>query len=156
MTLPNVPYDSVCFICIGTDRSTGDSFGPLVGTALEKKGYQVFGTLKYPVHAMNLEETIAKLPKGKTIIAVDAALGKMESVGNIKVEAGAIKPGTGVGKELPSVGDYRIKGVVNVGGYMEYLVLQNTRLNVVMEMVDKTIEIIAEAYPVTPMVYLAL
>jgi hypothetical protein len=38
------------FLCIGTDRSTGDSLGPLVGTMLEEAGYpHVIGTLQYPL-----------------------------------------------------------------------------------------------------------
>ena len=48
-------------LCIGSDRVTGDSLGPMVGSALEeryKKSIPVFGTLKMPVHALNLEETI--------------------------------------------------------------------------------------------------
>ncbi|NLA06754.1 MAG: DUF1256 domain-containing protein, partial [Firmicutes bacterium] len=45
-------------------------------------------------------------------------------------------PGTGVSKTLPPIGDIHVTGIVNVGGYMEYLVLQNTRLSVVMKMAD--------------------
>ena len=48
----------VIFLCIGTDRSTGDSLGPLVGHKLRKcrlKKAAVIGTLDKPVHAMNLE-----------------------------------------------------------------------------------------------------
>ncbi len=42
----------------------------------------------------------------------------------------------GVNKDLPSIGDISITGVVNVGGLMEYMVLQNTRLNLVMNMAE--------------------
>lgn len=42
--------------------------------------------------------------------------------------------GAAVNKSLPLVGEIHITGVVNVGGFMEYLVLQNTRLNLVMRM----------------------
>ena len=54
----NIP---LILVCIGTDRSTGDALGPLVGTKLEQidiKNLQVFGTLDEPVHALNLEEKI--------------------------------------------------------------------------------------------------
>ena len=50
--------EGVMFLCIGTDRSTGDSLGPLVGHKLRRqrlKGAAVIGTLDKPVHAMNLE-----------------------------------------------------------------------------------------------------
>lgn len=42
----------------------------------------------------------------------------------------------GVSKTLPPVGDIHVTGIVNVGGYMEYLVLQNTRLSVVIRMAE--------------------
>ena len=48
----------VMFLCIGTDRSTGDSLGPLVGHKLRARKLRraaVIGTLERPVHAMNLE-----------------------------------------------------------------------------------------------------
>ena len=44
------------------------------------------------------------------------------------------KPGAGVNKQLPEVGDIHITGIVNVSGFMEFFVLQNTRLNLVMKM----------------------
>ncbi|KUK37170.1 MAG: Putative sporulation protein, partial [Thermacetogenium phaeum] len=70
------------------------------------------------------------------IIAVDASLGQPQNVGAITIGKGHLKPGTGVHKELPPVGDIFITGVVNIGGYLEYLVLQNTRLGLVMKMAD--------------------
>ena len=53
----------VLLFCIGTDRSTGDSLGPLIGHKLRDLGQknervQVVGTLDCPVHAMNLEQAI--------------------------------------------------------------------------------------------------
>ncbi len=129
-------------ICIGTDRSTGDCLGPLVGSKLnevEQDFYHVYGTLEDPVHARNLEEKlelIMKTHKDAIIIAIDACLGQLESVGYINIATGALKPGAGVQKSLPSFGDIHITGIVNVGGFMEYLVLQNTRLSLVMKLAD--------------------
>lgn len=138
-------YDSarpIVILCIGTDRSTGDSLGPLVGSHLKELVHpmiRVYGTLDYPVHAVNLEETLDSIRRdyGKPfIIAVDACLGRTESIGYINLKPGPLQPGTGVNKTLPEVGDLHIVGIVNVGGFMEYLVLQNTRLSVVMKMAD--------------------
>lgn len=39
-------------------------------------------------------------------------------------------------KDLPEVGDLHINGIVNVSGFMEYFVLQNTRLHLVMNMAN--------------------
>ena len=70
------------------------------------------------------------------IIAVDACLGSTEHVGCISIGEGPIKPGAGVNKDLEPVGDMHITGIVNFGGFMDFFILQNTRLGVVMKMAD--------------------
>ncbi|NQX68413.1 spore protease YyaC [Paenibacillus alba] len=134
-------YQPIVVICVGTDRSTGDSLGPLVGTHLNRiatlRNLHLFGTLDEPVHAMNLSETVANIQQqfeNPFIVAVDACLGQVSSVGCIQVADGPLKPGAGVNKDLPPVGDIHVTGIVNVGGFMEYFVLQNTRLSLVMNM----------------------
>lgn len=141
--------NGIFFACIGTDRSTGDSLGPLVGTKLALLGYNVIGTIDNPLHAENLAERLAvEIPFGMTtVIAIDASLGMSSSVGKVYVKHGPLKPGTGVGKNLPPVGQYHITGVVNVGGFMEYFVLQNTRLSLVMNMADQIVQVIQGAVP---------
>ncbi len=129
-------------LCIGTDRSTGDCLGPLVGSKIDlmqQDFFAVYGTLDQPVHASNLKETlehINNLYQNPFIIAVDACLGRLESVGCIHLGDGSLLPGAGVNKDLPPVGQIHITGIVNVGGYMEYMILQNTRLNLVMRLAD--------------------
>lgn len=132
----------IVLVCIGTDRSTGDCLGPLVGSKLsevEQEFFQVYGTLDQPVHAANLEEKLQEIVaiyRNPLIIAVDACLGRLENVGTVNIGIGALKPGAAVNKSLPEVGDIHITGIVNVGGFMEYMVLQNTRLNLVMKLAD--------------------
>ena len=136
------PERPIILLCIGTDRSTGDCLGPLVGTKMDQLNqdfFIVYGTLDKPVHASNLRETLQEINtyfKNPFIIAVDACLGRLENVGSIQLGNGSLQPGAGVNKELPPVGQVHITGVVNVGGFMEYLVLQNTRLNLVMRLAD--------------------
>ncbi len=133
---------NLVILCIGTDRSTGDSLGPLTGTLLMKTGMlpaEVIGNIHNPVHASNLQEIIEEIKnkyRNPFIIAIDAGLGKQSSVGYIDVKKGPLKPGTGVNKQLPEIGDMHITGLVNVGGYMEYLVLQSTRLSIVLKMAE--------------------
>ncbi|MFP9128075.1 spore protease YyaC [Niallia sp. BSM11] len=130
----------IVFVCIGTDRSTGDSLGPLIGTLLAEKklgSFFVYGTLNEPIHALNLEEKMMEIHekhKDPFIIGIDACLGRMKSVGVIHLGDGPVKPGSGVKKELPPVGNIHITGIVNISGLMEFLVLQNTRLSLVLEM----------------------
>jgi len=135
-------YKNIIFLCIGTDRSTGDSLGPLIGYKLSHLRYNniaIMGTLDEPIHAKNLEEKVKEIKRifdNPFIIAIDACLGHSESVGRINICNGPIYPGAGVNKNLLPVGNINITGIVNVSGYMEYFVLQNTRLNIVMKMAD--------------------
>lgn len=132
----------IVVVCVGTDRSTGDSLGPLIGTSLSKyksPHFSLFGTLEDPVHAMNLDDTLIEINQRfhkPFVIGIDACLGQVSSVGSIQVGMGPVRPGAGVNKDLPPVGDIHITGIVNVGGFMEYFVLQNTRLHLVMKMAD--------------------
>lgn len=141
--LPSHNNQPIVIICIGTDRSTGDSLGPLIGSFLHDAGmklFHVYGTLEYPVHAMNLKdimEHVKKTYKKPFIVGIDACLGRLGSIGEIKVGTGPIKPGAGVNKKLPEVGDAFITGIVNMAGHMEFIVLQNTRLNLVMKLAKK-------------------
>lgn len=135
-------FGSVVFMCIGTDRSTGDSLGPLIGyklSNLRHSNVYVYGTLDNPVHAKNLSEIINNVyahHPNPLVIAIDACLGIIEHVGYINISKGSIKPGAGVNKDLPEVGNISITGIVNISGFMDFLILQNTRLNLVMKMAD--------------------
>lgn len=132
------------FLCIGTDRATGDCLGPLIGHELISRieryqGIYLFGTLASPVHAKNLEDTIEHINKSfddPFIVAIDSSLGNADRIGYMSVKKGPIKPGAGVNKVLPPVGDISITGVVNMGGVMEFMVLQSTRLSTVMNMAN--------------------
>lgn len=133
---------SLVFICIGTDRSTGDSLGPITGYKIGSINYEnvyVFGTLEKPVHAKNLSEMVCRIEHEcikPCVVAIDACLGRMDRVGFLSVGEGPLKPGAGVSKDLKPVGDVFLTGIVNFGGFMDFLILQNTRLHVVMKMAD--------------------
>ena len=137
------------FLCIGSDRATGDCLGPIVGYKLRQlnmSGCSVYGTLEYPVHARNLEETIEYIEAfhgEPIIIAIDASLGRSSHVGYFTLGRGALKPGAGVDKELPSVGDLYITGIVNMSGFLDHMLLQTTRLHIVMKLADRICEGIA-------------
>ena len=135
-------WRGLLFLCIGTDRSTGDSLGPLIGYKLKERrmrNAKVLGTLEKPVHAMNLGEYL-KLVKQKypdyLIVAVDASVGNAEHVGYITLGKGPLKPGLGVSKELKEVGDLFITGIVGSCGSQDPLMLQSIRLSVVMRLAD--------------------
>lgn len=132
----------IVFLCIGTDRSTGDSLGPLVGDKLRflvRDRIYLYGNLEYPVHAKNLREIIDEIKLQYTnpyIVAIDACLGSLQNIGKIFVEKKPLTPGAAMNKDLPPVGDLSITGIVNISGTLEFMVLQNTRLYTVMTLAD--------------------
>jgi len=105
-------------LCLGSDRITGDCFGPLVGEALVRRhnaGAFVYGSLQAPVTALTLIETIAFIKERhpcRPVLAVDAALGNTRDIGAFRVFDGGIYPGAAAGKWLPKAGDFSLTAVV--------------------------------------------
>ena len=128
--------------CVGSDRSTGDSLGPIVGYKLKKHmqcNFYVYGDLTHPVHAANLSKYIECINQtfiNPYIIAVDASLGRRDHVGLITLGAGPLRPGLGVKKKLPEVGNVHITGIVNESSNESHSTLQTTRLCVIMQIAD--------------------
>jgi putative sporulation protein YyaC len=116
--------------------------GPLVGDKLKflvRDKIHLYGNLEYPVHAKNLCEVLNEIKlqfSNPYIIAIDACLGSIQNVGKVFIEKKPLTPGAAMNKDLPAVGDLSITGIVNVSGALEFMVLQNTRLHVVMMLAD--------------------
>ena len=97
LTKGNV-YSNVIFLCIGTDRIIGDSFGPIVGHRLNKiyrniKNIDVIGDLNNIVCDTNIVCTmrlIERAYKNPFIISIDAALSKDENIGRVIVQESGI------------------------------------------------------------------
>ena len=107
------------FLCIGTDKITGDSLGPYVGSLLKKYGLCVYGTLGDTVNATNLAQRTARIyreHKDPYIIAIDSCLGRREHIGFVSLNKGGLKAGSGVNKRLMPVGNMAIKGIVSEFG----------------------------------------
>ena len=135
-------WTEIVFLCIGSDRITGDCLGPYIGHLLhphESPRIFVYGTLSDPVHALNLEKSsrlIGQLHPHALVIAIDASLGQKKHLGYVTIGNGALYPGAGVQKNLPPVGDIHITGIVNIAGMLEHLTLQTTRLSTVVALAD--------------------
>lgn len=136
----------VVLLNIGTDRCTGDSLGPLVGTFIENKiDIPIYGTLKETVTAKNISSIIEEIHskyENPYIIAVDASLGNSKDVGNIKIEDTPLYPGRGLRKDIQPVGDISIYGIVNMNSDFNFLVLNNTKLSIVYEMAKRIEQIL--------------
>ena len=146
-------WSELVFLCIGTDRTTGDCLGPYIGHQL--KAYTtdrifVYGTLSQPVHALNLEavsSSIRRRHPDALVIAIDASLGQKKHLGYVTIGNGSLHPGAAVRKELPPVGDIHITGIVNIAGALEHLTLQTTRLSMVVFLAEKITQGILTVIP---------
>ena len=134
----NKAVSSIVLLFIGSDCNVGDSLAPICGELIKVNNKKVFlyGSLNIPITAKEapfMAEFVKKAHPGSLVVAIDAALGKSDDVGLIKVHNGGIKPGLGVNKDLPMVGDVSIIGVLaektaENGGF------KGVRLNTVYEM----------------------
>lgn len=105
-------------LCIGSDKISGDSLGPLVGGLLRDK-YKlpcpVYGTVEAPVNGVNLpvyREMLTIFHPKAAVIAVDAAVGQKAEIGRIKIRSGGIKAGGAVAAPHKVLGSVGILGVV--------------------------------------------
>ncbi len=134
-------YKKVIFVCIGTDRCTGDCYGPMVGTFLKKQGFNVYGTIENPVHALNMEIIFKNMDmENNLIVAVDACQG--EDIGELKISNEPVCPGKAFDKDLPKVGDVSIKGSL----CNEPRSIFNVRLNDVFNLAKTTTQAICNVF----------
>lgn len=152
----NRSFSDLIFLCIGTDRITGDCFGPIVGDKLQKNmrnitiNTSIYGSLEEPIVESNLKRKINEIYikyDSPFVVAIDAALSKEENIGKIFVMNESLKLGKGLEKNIAQIGNISIKGVVgrkerNKKKNME--ILQNTSLNTVMNLADIVSEGIME------------
>ena len=143
--------DNTIIICIGTDRCIGDSLGPIVGSMLINKFFPltVYGTIKTPIHALNLENQLKLIKEqhsNNNIIAIYACLGDDSSRGEMQVRTQPISPGKGVGKTLPDVGNISIIGIVDSCDNTEFFTNKSTRLDLIIDMSSVIVNTILYAY----------
>ncbi|SFS93348.1 putative sporulation protein YyaC [Paenibacillus sp. 453mf] len=139
--------DKLTFVCIGTDRSTGDALGPLTGSYLAERGFKhVVGTLPEPCDATTLMQRISRIPADHIVIAIDACLGSSVDIGTYICRERPLVPAESVKGELPAIGHYSIAGVVNANGPKPYTLLQMTSLHLVMNMARELAEAAQEGF----------
>lgn len=133
---------NIIFLCIGSDRSTGYSLGPIIGQkikSLERDNLYVYGTLENPVYSQNITSTLKEINKNikkPFIVLIDACLGPVDKVGNVIMKKSHLIPNIAVNNSIPTVGELSILGVVNFSSKMDFTLLQTTRLFTVMNIAN--------------------
>lgn len=127
----NTQHLPILIVGIGTDKVVGDSFGPLVGEFLCRRkipNTKVIGTLKNPIHALNLHTVNTT---GYFTIAIDSSMGERECLYNFAIKPTPIYPGCAVGKQLNPIGDMSIGAILVEPKYdtaSNYVALREVRL----------------------------
>lgn len=129
------------FLFIGTDKCIGDVLAPIVGSMLMStslhKTHFIYGTIKQPVHALNIENTLLeiKLRHGnKPICVIDSMISNKGSVGDIILLKNGIFPGSALNKNLPESGDTSITVIVSNDEKDALNAITTIRLNTIYEM----------------------
>ena len=148
----------IVFLCIGTDRMTGDAFGPIVGSKLQEKlekynisNINVYGTLGKNVCYTNIGETLKIINDrhpNSCVIAIDSALGEKEDIGKIIINKEQIHIGKGLGKNKIELGDISIKAIVGKNSKIpnhNFYILQNISLYEVMKLSNTVANSIVKA-----------
>jgi len=135
----DLEISKLIFLCIGTDRVIGDSFGPLVGYKLKylfrnEENIKVIGTLNNIICAHNISRIIKDISNTypeSFLIAIDAALSNRNNIGKVIVSDKSISVGSCFNKNSIYVGDVSIKGIVSrrlSNPKYNFKLLQNTPL----------------------------
>ena len=112
--------NDIIFLCIGTNKVIGDSFGPSVGENLKKcmqtkKNIKVIGDYENIICYANIEKIIKKIKqsyKRSLIIVLDSALSNESDIGKIFIQNRGLKYAEGLGKKNNIIGNISIKAVV--------------------------------------------
>lgn len=131
-------FDSIVFICIGSNKVTGDCLGPLVGSYL-KNMYKatVYGDMENPINYQNAEKIMEKIKNNNSEslkVVIDSALGK--NIGDIIIDDGKVEIGKGLNKNKKIYGDISIKVVVGKNYYNNIRNIQELK-NKNIEEIDK-------------------
>ncbi|MCH5152757.1 MAG: spore protease YyaC [Clostridiales bacterium] len=121
------------YMCIGTEKVFSDSLGPRVGSLLNENMLFpafVYGLCEQNITAENLLYSynfIKALHPDSTIVVIDAAVGTTDQIGKIQLCDGGILPGAATNKNLPSVGDVGIIGIVAEKGMNDFYTLNSSK-----------------------------
>ena len=128
-----ISNEPTVYMCIGTEKVFSDSLGPRVGTLLNerlKRATFVYGLCNQNITAENLQYSyhfIKALHPNSKIVVIDAGVGAAEQIGKVQICDGGIAPGAATNKNLPSVGDVGIIGIVAEKGMGDFYTLNSSK-----------------------------
>lgn len=143
---------NVLFLCIGSEKISGDSLGPIVGTLLREKyklPYPVIGCEDMPVNGVNIDKYrkyVHRFFPAHRIIAIDAALGGIGDIGDIRYREGGVRAGGALGLNNSPVGELAILGVVGERGGEPMQTLLNTPFEKVVMLAERIAQAINEVF----------
>ena len=143
--------ENLVIVCIGTDKCIGDCLGPLVGTLLKQSmlPIPVYGSIDSPIHALNIDKKLKSILSdhpNSYIIGIDACLGEESSIGEVHIRDFPIRPGKGVGKSLPDVGQKSIVGIIDSNEHADLFYKRSIRLSFVFDIAKVISKGILHAY----------
>ena len=139
------------YMCIGTEKVFSDSLGPRVGSLINQKMRSpafVYGLCEQNITAENLLYSynfIKALHPQSKIVVIDAAVGSPEQIGKIQISDGGIMPGAATNKNLPSVGDVGIVGIVADKSMNDFYTLNSAKDRLVGQIAQFIADAILEA-----------
>lgn len=143
---------STVYMCIGTEKVFSDSLGPRVGTLLNDNMLApafVYGLSEQNITAENLLYSynfIKAMHPSSQIVVIDAAVGTREQIGKVQIdERGGITPGAATNKNLPSVGDVSIIGIVAEKNMSDFYTLNSEKDKLVGQIAKFIVDAILEA-----------
>ena len=108
-------YSDLIFICIGTNKIVGDSFGPILGEILKRnvndRRIKVIGDLINNINAKNIKN-IKYNCANPYVISIDSALSDTIEPGNVFIIKKGLVPGSALNKKATAIGNIAIKGIV--------------------------------------------
>lgn len=143
--------ESPVYMCIGTEKVFSDSLGPRVGALLNARMRHpafVYGMTDRNITAENLLSSynfIKAMHPGSQIVVVDAGVGATEQLGSVQLTEGGIVPGAATNKNLPSVGDIGIVGIVAERGMSDFYTLNSSKDRLVGAVASFIVDAILDA-----------
>lgn len=143
---------NILFLCIGSEKISGDSLGPMVGTLLKEKHkvpYPVIGTEEHPVNGVNIgryKEHIKKYFPTHKIVAIDAALGEKTDLFQVRFREGGVKAGGAIGANNTLIGDIGVLGVVGEKGGNAMQTLLDASFPSVLNLAEKIADMLIDVF----------